>query len=146
MLNKGIKLGYMATSGSTSSSTYTAIPGLIEYPDMGGGDEGVEKTSFDDTNITREAGLPDYGSLEFKFNDDSGTTKSGYEALLGSITEKKKWCLEIPVGDKFKTFEFTGGYNLIDYGGTPNGILQYGVQITVETSVTVGVDAATKMK
>ena len=43
VLTKGIELGYKADSGST----YTKIPGLKEFPDMGGAPEQIDITTFE---------------------------------------------------------------------------------------------------
>ena len=63
ILTKGVKLSYGATS-----SNYTDLTNLQEYPDLGGTADSVEVTTLDDAAHTFINGLLSYGdSLDFVF-------------------------------------------------------------------------------
>ncbi|MDD6483506.1 MAG: hypothetical protein PUF72_02900 [Clostridiales bacterium] len=137
ILNKGINLSY----ATTEDGIYTVIKSMQEYPDLGGTPEQIETTSFDDENKTYIAGLPDYGTLEYTFLDDSGTTDSSYEALLKNEDKDLFWKHTIPVaGGKNKVYAFPGQGHLIEKGAAPNGALQYGLSITVTGSATKSIE------
>jgi hypothetical protein len=130
-LNKGITLGFK----TDVSSTYTVLKCLQEYPDLGGTPETVDATTFDDNNVTYINGLPDYGTLEFTFLDDTGLEGSSYEKLLDIEDTEVTWQVTIPCqNSKKKTFTFPGMGHLIEKGSAPNGALQYGLSIVLTGS------------
>lgn len=99
VLTKGIELGYKADS----ASTYTKIPGLKEYPDMGGVPEQIDITTFDDAMIHYMNGLKDSGTLEFTFLfDKEDNATSNYQVLCGLEDTGKavSWELKLPTGTK----------------------------------------------
>lgn len=88
-ITKGMKLSY-----SSDGSSYTALAGLQEFPDMGGNKDSVEVTTFDDSAHVYRNGIDNYGdSISFTFlhNATQFTTMAAW-------TGEMFWKLEIPDG------------------------------------------------
>lgn len=129
MLNKGVKLSFATTS---SSSSYTDLGELYEYPDMGGSVDTIETTNFDSQNKEYIQGLADMGQLEFTLLDDTGKSGSSYVAIEEHEGELLYYKLSIPTAASTpKTYTFPAYTHVIDKGSSANDSLKYGLVLTV---------------
>lgn len=129
VLTKGIELGYKADSGST----YTKIPGLKEFPDMGGAPEQIDITTFDDAMMHYMNGLKDAGTLEFTFlYDKQDNASSNYQVLCGLEDAGKavSWELKLPTGTKI---HWDGEVAVTISGGAVNEAINFVANIGVST-------------
>ena len=130
VLTKGIELGYKAES---SGSTYTKIPGLKEFPDMGGAPEQMDITTFDDAMMHYMNGLKDAGTLEFTFlYDKQDNSTSNYQVLCGLEDAGKavSWELKLPTGTKI---HWDGEVSVTISGGAVNEAINFVANIGVST-------------
>lgn len=129
VLTKGIELGYKAES----ASTYTKIPGLKEFPDMGGAPEQIDITTFDDAMMHYMNGLKDAGTLEFTFlYDKQDNASSNYQVLCGLEDAGKavSWELKLPTGTKI---HWDGEVAVTISGGAVNEAINFVANIGVST-------------
>ena len=129
VLTKGIELGYKAES----ASTYTKIPGLKEFPDMGGAPDQIDITTFDDAMMHSMNGLKDAGTLEFTFlYDKQDNASSNYQVLCGLEDAGKavSWELKLPTGTKI---HWEGEVSVTISGGAVNEAINFVANIGVST-------------
>lgn len=129
VLTKGIELGYKAAS----ADTYTKIPGLKEFPDMGGAPEQIDITTFDDAMMHYMNGLKDAGTLEFTFlYDKQDNATSNYQVLCGLEDAGKavSWELKLPTGTKI---HWDGEVAVTISGGAVNEAVNFVANIGVST-------------
>lgn len=122
ILNKGIKLSYK------SSGSFTALTNLQQIPDLGGSDDSIEVTTFDDAAHMYIKGLKDYGdSLTFQFLYE----KAQFTELSG-LTGEIEWKVELPDGSAgalSSSCSFKGECGVVLIGQGTNEALQYNLNI-----------------
>ena len=130
LLTKGVQLSY-----GSSSSSYTALTNLQEYPDLGGTADSVEVTTLDDAAHTFINGLLSYGdSLDFVFLYD----KTQF-ATLNTLTGSKYWKVGIPDGSAgaiSTTITFQGECSVQLDGKGTNEAMTYTLSIKPNTAFT----------
>lgn len=130
ILTKGVKLSYGATS-----SNYTDLTNLQEYPDLGGTADSVEVTTLDDAAHTFINGLLSYGdSLDFVFLYD----KTQFGTLRG-LSGSQYWKVSIPDGTNgaiSTTITFQGECSVSLDGKGTNEAMTYTLSIKPNSAFT----------
>lgn len=131
MLANGITLSY-----KTTGETYTKLTGLKSVPDMGQDPEKVENTCLEDTTKKYEFGIGDYGDLEYKFKYENSSAKSSYRILRALADAKTVANFEQVYPDGTK-FEFDAQCNVKLSGGEVNGVIEFTLQLALQSEITV---------
>ena len=123
ILTKGVELQVYGTS------SYTAIAGVQEFPDLGGTKDKVDVTTLADANYQYIPGIEDYGDMSFKFL----YTKDVYEDLADYGDDVKQFCVAFPDGNKFY---FDGIVDVTIDGAGVNNAITMTVNIFLQSDVT----------
>lgn len=132
VLSKGVELSYKSTG---AGDTYTKIPGLQEFPDIGGAPEQIDITTLDDAMMHYMNGLKDNGNMEFTFlYDANDTSTSNYQVLCGLEDAGKAvdWEVKLPTGTKF---HWNGEVAVTLSGTGVNDALHFVASIGVATDI-----------
>ena len=125
-----------------SSSTYSKLIDIKDFPDLGGSPEMLETTTMSDGAQTYIPGIQSQEALEFTTN----YTKSDYttlKALEGTETDFAIWFggtvangVATPTGSDGK-FEFSGYLSVYVTGGGVNEVVGMTVSIAPTSVITV---------
>lgn len=129
MLANGITLGYK------NSGSYTLLKGLKEVPEFGSEPEKVDATTLEDTVKQYEFGIGDYGDLEYTFKYEN-TANSSYRKLRTYAEDKTEVEFEQTYPDGTK-FQFTALVNVKLGGGGVNSIIDFKLQLALQSDITV---------
>ena len=132
VLTKGVELGYKAAG---AGETYTKIPGLQSFPDIGGAPEQIDITTLDDSMMHYMNGLKDNGTMEFTFlYDAADSSTSNFQILCGLEDAGKavSWELKLPTGTKF---QWDGEVAVTLTGDGVNTALHFTANIGVATDI-----------
>jgi len=134
MLANGITLAYKKKTGSPT--TFTALAGLKEVPELGIDPEKIENTCLSDIVKQYEYGIGDPGDLEFKFKYDNSSATSPYRVLRAAETAKEILEFEetLPDGTKF-TWDAQVSVKL--GGGGVNGVLEFTLKMALQSNLDV---------
>lgn len=148
----GIKLYYKAESGASTvpptkpagdANTWTAVPGIVEMPEIGGTPDSFETTTLDNLVYkTYTTGLLDVGgTLTFKANDTAEFRTAigavspssgllGAQATAMAAGGKLWFAIDVPAPvDKYLAFQ--GVASALGFGGASiNGLLQINLNVT----------------
>ena len=130
LLTKDIKLSYK------KDSTYTEIPNLQEWPELGGTAEKVDVTTLADGNKKYINGIKDFGDLAFKFLYDNSTTTSNYRVVRGleEAGNVVDWKVTFPDNTEFA---FSGEVTTAIDSASVNNALTFTANITLNSDITV---------
>ena len=133
----GVYLMKGTTSGSTT--TYTKLVDIKDFPDLGGTPEMLETTTLSDKMQTYIPGIQSSDALEFTAN----YTKADYEALK-ALTGKNKFGIWFggsesggvvtPDGSNGK-FEFEGELSVHANGSGVNEVVEMTISIAPSTPI-----------
>lgn len=129
------------TSGSTT--TYSKLIDIKDFPDLGGSPEMLETTTLSDKMQTYVPGIQSLDALEFTAN----YTKADFttlKALEGTSTKFAVWFgatetggVLTPDGSDGK-FEFEGILSVFPVGGGVNEVVDMTITIAPSTAITLG--------
>lgn len=136
------KVFLMKGTTASTTTTYSKLVDIKDFPDLGGAPEMLETTTLSDKMQTYIAGIQSNDALEFTANytkDDFTTLK----ALEGTSTQYAVWFggtesggTVTPDGSQGK-FEFTGELSVHVVGGGVNEVVDMAITIAPSTVITV---------
>lgn len=126
MAATGTKIGYKSSSGSS----YTDIPDLLEVPEIGGEPEKIDTTTLADTVKKSVPGVKDLGDLAFKFLYDTQMFKT-----LNGLKGVQSFQVTFP--DKM-TVTFDAIPSVKMGGAAVNGSLTYTVSMSIQSEPVFG--------
>ena len=132
MLANGITLGYKTDGGST----YTALTGLKEVPEMGVDPEKIENTCLSDKVKQYEMGIGDAGDMDFVFKYENSKSTSPYRVLRGFADTGTKVSFEETFPDETK-FNWDAYVSVKLGGGGVNGVIDFTVSMALQSDITV---------
>lgn len=121
---------------TADASTYTALPGLKEIPDLGMEPEKVDNTCLSDTIMQYELGIGDPGDMAFRFKLVNAAETDAYRILrkieaAGTANEFK-----LTLADK-TTYTFSAQVALQVNGGGVNTALDFTANLALQSAITV---------
>ena len=137
MLANGATLGY-TTSYSSSSMSYTNIPGLKEIPEIGTDPEKVENTCLTDQVKKYEQGIGDPGDMAyvFKWDTSTGGNKSMFTALQTAQANSSTVYFQEKLKDN-TTVTFAGQVAVKIGGGGVNGVVEWTLSVALQSDLTI---------
>lgn len=124
---------------STTSSGYTKLCPIKDYPDLGGAPEQVETTTLDDSQSTYVNGVQQLDRLEFTANYDKDT----YDTIKGITSGYFKLCFcseqqagESDISGDLGEFSWQGQLSVWVVGGGVNGVREMRISISASTEIT----------
>ena len=140
MAISSFKVFLMKGTTTDSTTTYTKLIDIQEFPDLGGAPEMLETTTLSDKMQTYIAGIQSIDALEFKTNYDINDFQT-LKALEGKTEKYAVWFggtesggIVTPTGSEGK-FSFDGQLSAYANGGGVNEVL--GMTITIAPSTPV---------
>ncbi len=131
MLANGITLGLK----KKAESTYTALSGLKEVPELGVDPEKVDNTTLEDQMKHTELGIGDPGDLAYKFKWENGTDSS-YRKLRTVADTKETVSFEQTFPDGTK-FHFDAQCSVKVSGGGVNAAIEFTLNLGLQTDIEV---------
>lgn len=130
MLANGAKLSY-----SQDGTTYTQLEGLKEIPEQGVDLEKVDNTALEDSNRHYELGIGDLGDTTYGFRWDNTKATSPYRVAreLAASGKSIHWKEELKDGSVTK---FTGACSVKRTGGSVNGVIDFQINIAIDSEYT----------
>lgn len=135
MLANGAKLGYSKTKTSSSTS-YTDLPGLKEIPEIGSEKEKVDNTALTDPHKINELGIGELPEMTYKFKYDNSKADSPYRTLRKMADDNTLVYFCETDADK-TTYEYGAQISLKRTGGGVNGVIDFEVTMAVQTEITI---------
>lgn len=137
ILTKGITLSLGETAGS--STTYTALTGLMECPALGGNAEKVDVTTLADGQFKYIKGLKTVEDLPFKFLYDNSAT--GTYRKVKSLQGVQDWKVTFPDAatdtGHGTEFTFSGECDAVVDAAPVNGALTFTLTIIPNSEIVV---------
>lgn len=133
-ITAGIKVKWGSGTASTTPTSWTALPGITEIPEIGGAPETYETTSLDNLEYkTYVDGLKDTGGALAFVANDTPEFREAVEALIAAQgqTDAVIWFgIEIPAPID-QHMKFKGEAAPLGFGGAAiNGVLTTTLYIT----------------
>lgn len=123
-----------------TSTTYSILVPIKEYPDLGGAPEGIDVTTLSDRTRQQVDGLQDLDTLEFTCNYD----KTDYETVAALAGTEQNLAVvfgasaaNTPDGHD-GCFEFSGYVSVYVNGGGVNDAREMTVAVNVTSEITKG--------
>lgn len=140
MATSSYKTFLMKGTTSGSSTTYSKLVDIKDFPDLGGTPEMLDTTTLSDKMKTSIAGIQSIDSLQFTLNYDSDTYDT-LDALTGVETKYAVWFggtessgVVTPTGSEGK-FEFTGTSSVYATGKGVNEVREMVFTIAPSTPI-----------
>jgi len=132
MLANGITLS-VKKSGATS---YAALSGLKEVPELGMEPEKVDNTTLADKIKITELGIGDPGDLAYTFKWDNKEAGNSYRELreIADSGETASFEQKFPDGTRF---QFDAQCSLKVGGGGVNAAIEYTLSLGLQSDITV---------
>ncbi len=131
MLANGITLGLK----KKAESTYTALSGLKEVPELGVDPEKVDNTTLEDQMKHSELGIGDPGDLAYKFKWEN-STDSSYRKLRAVADAKETVSFEQTFPDG-TIFHFDAQCSVKVSGGGVNAAIEFTLNLGLQTDIEV---------
>ena len=154
ILTKGIALQFGGKlQESDTSFEWISLPGLQQFPDLGGDIDNVDVTTLADSNYQYIKGLQDFGELEFTFvydtaismNLPTGAIFAGSNFKLAKMLENPaslgynwgtQWRVSFPDGT---TFTFSGQPTATPVGAGVNDAIQFTLSFALSSDIVTNI-------
>lgn len=131
MLANGATIGY-AADATTKPTTFTNIPDLKSFPDLGVEPEMVDNTALSDTMRHNEQGIGDPGNMEFVFRYANAAAGDSYRVAKGLEGAVKWYQVKLKDGT---TFTFRAEASVRVTGAGVNDPVEFTMSLALQSDI-----------
>ena len=132
MLANGATLEYK----KSGTSTWTALPGLKEIPEMGVDPEKVDNSSLEDAVKQYENGIGDAGDMTYKFKYNNKDATSPYRLMRALEASKETAEFREKTSDGTAT-TFSAQVAVKRTGGGVNGVIDFNISMSLQSKLEI---------